>query len=142
MAMIALRDKGYLKHVLSSNIDGLHRKSGFAADEVTDVHGNTNLEVCCKCNAGYMRDFKVSKPGKGHKTGRACDNGTCDGDLKDSVINFGESLDGEILARGFEECKKADLSICMGSSMRVTPSVDMPLETVKNEDGHMVIINL
>ena len=57
--MVELINKGHLKHIISQNIDGLHRKSGVAADKASELHGNTNLEMCDKCGANYMRDFRV-----------------------------------------------------------------------------------
>lgn len=48
-----------------------------------------------KCKTNYIRDFKVRTATKAldHKTGRKCDNINCLGDLKDSIINFGENLE-------------------------------------------------
>ena len=94
MALKTLMDLGFLKHVISQNIDGLHRKSGIPADKITEVHGNTNLEICKKCGKDYMRDFRTrtSQKTKEHLTGRKCDNAACGGPLMDSIINFGENL--------------------------------------------------
>ena len=46
MALVALQDAGILKNVISQNVDGLHRKSGILADNICELHGNSNLEVC------------------------------------------------------------------------------------------------
>lgn len=59
MSMVELMNKGYLKHVISQNTDGLHRKSGIPADKISEVHGNTNKEECMKCGKEYMRDFRT-----------------------------------------------------------------------------------
>ena len=87
-------EKGLLKHIISQNVDGLHRKSGIPAESISEVHGNTNLEICKKCGTNYMRDFRVrnAQKVKDHKTGRKCDDRACGGDLEDSIINFGENL--------------------------------------------------
>ena len=87
-------EKGLLKHIISQNVDGLHRKSGIPAESISEVHGNTNLEICKKCGTNYMRDFRVrnAQKDKDHKTGRNCDDRACGGDLEDSIINFGENL--------------------------------------------------
>ena len=96
--MVELMNKGFLRHVISQNIDGLHRKSGIPEENISEVHGNTNLEICTKCETGYMRDYGVSNPdgASKHMTGRTCDDQQCKGDLKDSIINFGENLNPEI----------------------------------------------
>jgi NAD-dependent SIR2 family protein deacetylase len=59
MALYELMEKGLLKHIISQNIDGLHRKSGIPAEQISELHGNTNLEFCDKCGADYMRDFRT-----------------------------------------------------------------------------------
>ena len=83
MALAELMNKGLLKHVISQNTDGLHRKSGIPSDKISELHGNTNLEVCKKCKKGYMRDFQVRIAIKynSHNTGRKCENKSCGGDL-------------------------------------------------------------
>ena len=99
MALVEMMNKGYLKHVVSQNIDGLHRKSGIPADQISELHDNTNCELCSKCKTKYMRDFKVRTANKvhDHKTGRKCDNKNCNGDLYDSILNFGEYYDEDLL---------------------------------------------
>ena len=141
MAMKELVDRDILKFVISQNIDGLHRRSGIHADQLAELHGNTNLEVCIKCNRQHMRDFRAPVAGKGHKTGRICDTPGCNGELKDTIINFGEGLDGAILQKALAISCLADLHVCMGSSMRVSPANQMPLMT-KMAGGKVVCINL
>ncbi len=46
MALFALMQNGYLKHVISQNTDGLHLKSGINIENLTELHGNTNFERC------------------------------------------------------------------------------------------------
>ena len=46
MSMVQLMNSGYLKYIISQNVDGLHRKSGIPYDNIAELHGNTNLEVC------------------------------------------------------------------------------------------------
>lgn len=59
MAFVELMEQNHLKHIVSQNTDGLHRKSGIDPNRLSELHGNTNLEVCMKCGAEYMRDFRV-----------------------------------------------------------------------------------
>jgi len=105
MSLLELMDKGHLKHLISQNTDGLHRKSGIPADKISELHGNTNLEVCKTCGNSYMRDFRVrtAKEAHDHITGRQCDDKTCEGDLYDSIINFKEPLDQAVLKKAREE---------------------------------------
>ena len=90
-----------------------------------------------------MRDYRVrsAKTNKEHLTGRTCDTPGCGGKLKDTIINFGEGLDQNIISKAFEKSGEGELYICMGSSMRVSPANQLPLVTFMN-GGRIVLINL
>ena len=130
--------------IVSQNVDGLHRKSGIHPDKLAELHGNTNLELCLKCGKEHMRDFKVrcAKGAHKHQTGRKCEKPACGGNLKDSIINFGDSLDQPIIDKATKFCSnESDLIIAMGSSMRVQPACSLPLQVIQN-GGNFVMINL
>lgn len=76
-----------------------------------------------------------------HETGRKCEDPNCKGDMIDTIINFGENLNKDILDAGFQNGAMSDLCVAMGSSLRVTPAADMPLECARN-GGNLVICNL
>ncbi len=73
-------------------MDGLHRKSGIPPENITELHGNTNVEICTKCHREFLRDFRVRTAQHvfDHKTGRYCDDSQCKGELIDTIINFKE----------------------------------------------------
>jgi len=105
---------------------------------LAELHGNTNLEICRKCGKQFLRDFDVcSYYNNKHKTGRQCSK--CSNDLYDSIINFGENLPEKEITSGFEHSNKADLCLCMGSSLRVTPAAKMP-EIVGKKKKNLVIV--
>lgn len=139
MAMVELQRRGLLKYVISQNIDGLHRKSGIPPSAISELHGNTNREICNKCGKEYLRDYRVrnNKHVHSHETGRKC---ACGGDLCDTIINFGENLPVGELNLGYYHSTKADLCLAMGSSLRVTPAADLPAITGKKH--RLVIVNL
>lgn len=143
MALVKLANEGILKYCISQNVDGLHRKSGFPKEKLAELHGNTNLERCEKCNADYFRDFSVrnAKEVHDHRTGRKCTKKNCGGELKDSIINFKEPLPENELNMGYYYSKIADLHLVLGSSLRVQPAADMPVQTIDN-NGKVVIVNL
>lgn len=143
MALVKLMQEGYLKYLISQNVDGLHRRSGIDPSKLAEVHGNTNLEKCLKCKKEYMRDFRVRTAQKvhDHETGRLCEDSSCKGKLIDSIINFGENLDDTILENGFTNSERSDLCLAMGSSLTVTPAASMPKSTSKR-GGKLVIVNL
>jgi len=57
-----------------------------------ELHGNSNLEKCEKCNHEYIRDYDCCMGRYDHLTGRKCDDPKCNGNLKDTIIHFEESL--------------------------------------------------
>lgn len=70
-----------------------------------------------------------------------CESVGCSGHLKDTIINFNENLNVNILELGMENCGNADLCLAMGSSLRVSPANGMPAACAMN-GGRLVLINL
>eukprot|EP00429_Kryptoperidinium_foliaceum_P088024 CAMPEP_0176188538 /NCGR_PEP_ID=MMETSP0121_2-20121125/2966_1 /TAXON_ID=160619 /ORGANISM="Kryptoperidinium foliaceum, Strain CCMP 1326" /LENGTH=548 /DNA_ID=CAMNT_0017527115 /DNA_START=30 /DNA_END=1676 /DNA_ORIENTATION=+ len=143
MALAELLRQGLVHHIISQNVDGLHRKSGVPKASLSELHGNGNIEYCSVCRREYLRDFSVhgSSIGRAHETGRRCLAARCGGALHDTIINFGESLPPEEVARAFAHAEKADLVLVMGSSLTVAPASDLP-RTTKRRGGKLAIVNL
>ncbi|EFC37587.1 silent information regulator family protein [Naegleria gruberi] len=141
MAIATLYQRGMIKYVTSQNVDGLHVKSGFSRKDISELHGNTNVELCKNCNCEYLRTFRCrnAEHVHDHKTGRMCEH--CGHELEDSIINFGENLPEDQLDRAELNAKKADLAIVLGTSLRVSPACDLP-EMCLKKGGKMVIVNL
>lgn len=167
-AIAKLVEVGLVKHVISQNCDGLHRLSAVPEDKLSELHGNVFVEVCEKCGRKYYRPFYVLddqaseyyeeledngttdlvKPrhalrcglcGLSHRTGRRCEEVSCKGSLKDSIINFRDNLDEVTLGTATEHAQRMDLCVSLGSTMRVTPAcelVEMGIEPVR-----LVIVN-
>jgi len=130
--------------LISQNCDGLHRRSGFSQEKIAELHGNSNIEVCSKCGKEFLRDYKAVAPYAisvhDHRTGRNCD--LCQGDLVDTIINFGEDLPADQLEAGFENADKADLCLVLGSSLTVSPACNMPEAVGRKPNGKLIICNL
>ncbi|CDW89667.1 transcriptional sir2 family protein [Stylonychia lemnae] len=143
MALFALMQNGYLKHVISQNTDALHLKSGIPYSNLTELHGNTTIEYCKSCSKMYFRDFRcrVSEDPRNHITGRKCEDTTCDGDLADEIVHFGESIPKDKLVEALTVAQQSDLQLCMGTSLRVKPANQIPIQTLKNK-GSIAIVNL
>merc|ERR1719150_3652419 len=126
MALNEMIKKGLINYVVSTNVDGLHLRSGIQSKHLSELHGNIYLEYCQSCGNQYLRSFDVTKWQKkrfGRRTGRLCNE--CNGYLRDSVVAFGENLPEQQLNNAIEHSKKSDLVIIIGSSMRVTPACDL-----------------
>jgi len=135
---------GLLKHVISQNVDGLHRKSGIPATSLSELHGNIFVERCSKCGWEVERDFNTICPGG--FTGRSCERHGCNGPLRHTGVGFGDDLPHHVMNRGWDECDKADLCLALGSSITVTPASDMPAWVAKRHksrtDRGLAIVNL
>jgi mono-ADP-ribosyltransferase sirtuin 6 len=141
-ALVELMKRGFVKHVVSTNVDGLHRRSGISQEDLSELHGNTYRESCGKCEKEYLRGFDVCKTVQNphtHKTGRKCE---CGGSLKDSIIHFGENLPEKEFKKATKHSKQADVTLVLGTSMRVQPACSLPVMTVKQKTGRMIIVNL
>ena len=43
LAAVALYNAGYLTHVITQNVDGLHQRAGMPADTVSELHGSVSV---------------------------------------------------------------------------------------------------
>ncbi|KAK3239950.1 hypothetical protein CYMTET_50156, partial [Cymbomonas tetramitiformis] len=134
--------------VVSTNVDGLHCKSGLEESRLAELHGNCFLETCSKCGARYVRDFDVTTRRGAeagvtdiHMTGRKCEAVGCDGALRDNIIHFKENLPQAEIEKAMEHAIQADLALVLGTSMRVSPACELP-GMMKGKDGKLVICNL
>ena len=135
-----------MNYCITQNCDDLHGKSGFPRDKLNELHGNVFVEYCEVCNKEYVRNFCVDvdstdvynepwyvqcpKCKWNHYTGRNCTVKKCKGKLRDTIVNFYDDLHDVVLGGGYikaeEECKKADICLCLGSSLTVSPANTLP----------------
>lgn len=78
-------------------------------------------------------------------TGKKCSKekqrGKCRGELHDSLLDWEDALPIQELTLSEKACKKADLCLCLGTSLQIMPCGNFPLLTKKN-GGKIVMINL
>jgi len=149
MVILALQQRGIIKYVVSQNIDGLHVRSGFPRCQLSELHGNMFVEKCEKCNHEYFRRRPVATMTQ-KRTGNLCMQkgkrglSGCRGKLRDTILDWEDSLPTTDLINAEYESKRADLSLCLGSTLQVVPSGKLPLLTLKNTTGggKLVIVNL
>jgi NAD-dependent SIR2 family protein deacetylase len=143
MALVQLNAAGRLKHLISSNTDGLHRRSGFPGEHLSELHGNSNKVRCDTCHRWAFMDNRCrwATGSHNHETGQACVYGQCPGMMHDTIINFGEYLHDEICTRANDEGANADLVLVLGSSLRVITC--NALEDIQRKRrGALVVVNL
>src|SRR6202047_131098 len=56
-ALASLYKAGKIPAIVTQNIDNLHQISGFAADHVVELHGNTTYARCIGCGRAYDLDW-------------------------------------------------------------------------------------
>ncbi|XP_028672312.1 NAD-dependent protein deacetylase sirtuin-6 [Erpetoichthys calabaricus] len=146
LALLSLQRAGILRYLISQNVDGLHVRSGFPRELLSELHGNMFVEECTKCGKQFVRDTVVGTMGL-KLTGRLCDvpksRGlrACRGKLRDTILDWEDSLPDRDLNLADEACRKADLAITLGTSLQIKPSGNLPLIT-KRKGGRLVIVNL
>uniref|UniRef100_A0A1Y9HEZ3 protein acetyllysine N-acetyltransferase n=1 Tax=Anopheles funestus TaxID=62324 RepID=A0A1Y9HEZ3_ANOFN len=145
MALKALVAAGHVQYIVSQNIDGLHLRSGLARENLSELHGNMFIEVCPKCRRQYVRNSPAPTVGKkatgnicpATGAGRACRGGK----LIDNILDWEHDLPENDLQLAFMHSAMADLNICLGTTLQIVPSGDLPLKNLKH-GGRLVICNL
>lgn len=138
MVLVGMQRVGRLSLVVSQNVDCLHIRSGLAREALAELHGNCFLEVCESCGAEYVRDFEVPSVGL-KRTGRACEG--CHGPLRDQCLDWESELPQAEMERAESETAGADVVLCLGTSLQITPACNMPLRATRR-GGKLAIVNL
>nr|XP_058916066.1 NAD-dependent protein deacylase sirtuin-6 isoform X2 [Kogia breviceps]XP_058916067.1 NAD-dependent protein deacylase sirtuin-6 isoform X2 [Kogia breviceps]XP_058916068.1 NAD-dependent protein deacylase sirtuin-6 isoform X2 [Kogia breviceps] len=110
--------------------------------------GRASRKHVCRrmCQVQYVRDTVVGSMGL-KATGRLCTVAksrglrACRGELRDTVLDWEDSLPDRDLTLADEASRNADLSITLGTSLQIRPSGNLPLAT-KRRGGRLVIVNL
>ncbi|XP_050036457.1 NAD-dependent protein deacetylase Sirt6-like [Dermacentor andersoni] len=145
MALVELARSSHLKFLVSQNVDGLHLKSGFPMDILTDLHGNMFLDRCNQCGRQFVRTTATKSVGQ-KPTGESCPvpkkNGRlCRGHLHDSILDWEHELPEDGIEAADLHCRAADLILCLGSTLQIVPCGALPL-LAKKTGGKIVICNL
>ena len=143
MAYVELMRQGFLKFLVSQNCDGLHLKSGIPTNRIAELHGNSNCEGCAKCGQVYYRRGHVNQyEHKTWLTGNMCTIPGCNGRLRCTTVAFTQSMPDVCLDRAVKKSKICDLSLCMGTSMRVSPACKLPCMNLKGGQKMVIVSKL
>ena len=132
-ALAELERRGMLEGVITQNIDRLHRAAG--SENVVEVHGSIETSSCTRCAASYGID---------EVDALFDDDGiavcaTCRGPVKPDVVLFGELLPESAMAGAQQLAERAELMICIGSSLAVFPAAGLPRLTLEH-GGRLAIV--
>ena len=121
-ALAAMEAAGLLQAVITQNVDELHRKAG--TRELVEVHGSIAGCVCLRCGASVSREQARSRMAADADGVPRCE--ACEAPLKPQVVLFGEMLPERALLRAQQLCERADVLLCIGSSLEVYPVAALP----------------
>jgi NAD-dependent deacetylase len=135
IALAQLEDAGYLKGIVTQNIDNLHFRAG--SKRVLEIHGHMRDATCINCFqkekiSNQIEEF-VNK-----KIIPQCEK--CGGVLKPDFVLFGEQLPFYIVKEAKKLIQSSDLILVLGSSLEVVPVAYYPIDAL-NSGAHLIIIN-
>lgn len=154
LAIGELEKIGFVKAVITQNIDALHQEAGNT--KVIEVHGSMTRMRCFTCHntknfrkdevAEFARRFSErAKDFRGNKIADilvffrdvipTCD---CGGFMRPDVVLFTEPVHNINIA--FEEARKSDCCVVVGTSGVVYPAAYVP-QIVKGKGGIIIEIN-
>jgi NAD-dependent deacetylase len=133
-ALAELERLGFVRALITQNIDLLHERAG--SREVVEVHGSIRTATCPTCGttqplgavlALLERDATPRCP-------------ICNSVVKPDVVFFGELLPMGAIDRAYELARTARLLLVVGSTLEVYPVAALPLETI-GAGGRLAIVN-
>ncbi len=133
IALGSLEKKGFLKAVITQNVDGLHHIAGNT--NVVEYHGNHRWLVCMSCRKRVP--FTPEMAGV-HPYPR-CE--TCNKALKPDVVFFGEGIPMAEMLRANEEANRCNVMFIIGTSGVVYPAAEIPY-VAKSKGATIVEINV
>jgi NAD-dependent deacetylase len=135
-ALADLEAGGWLKAIITQNIDNLHQKAG--AREVLELHGHLREATCINCYHVVPAEELLNDLLSSDEVPRCA---ACGGVLKPNIVLFGEQLPIQVVNRTMQHIRRADLMIVVGSSLEIIPASQLP-RTVHEHSGRLVVVNL
>ncbi len=134
-ALADLEKNGFLRAIITQNIDLLHQKAG--SRHVIETHGTLKTLTCTQCfsqfdSEPFIRPFI--------ETGQLPHCPKCGGLLKPDVILFGEQLPQKVWYEAQRAARQCDLMLVAGSSLEVLPAAGLPMQAL-DRGAHLIIIN-
>ncbi|MBI2872751.1 MAG: Sir2 family NAD-dependent protein deacetylase [Chloroflexi bacterium] len=133
-ALAELERMGTLRHVITQNVDNLHRVAGSV--NLAEIHGNRTLLRCMECNRRFPRaGFPIDEMDLPPRCPR------CGGVVKGDGVMFGEPIPKDVLAVCHEQAELCDCMIVIGTSATVYPAAGFA-EMVYQKGGSLIEVNM
>ncbi|MGD9081141.1 MAG: Sir2 family NAD-dependent protein deacetylase, partial [Desulfobacterales bacterium] len=130
LALAELEEMGIVHHVITQNIDGLHKKAG--SRNVTELHGSLRETYCLQCGQEFIA------PHVPDGMPPYCD---CGGALKPNTVLFGEQLPEGALETAYHESATCKLMLVIGTSAVVQPAASLPV-LAQQKGAKIVEVNI
>ena len=131
LALRELEEMGYLKHIITQNIDNLHQEAGSSA--ITEIHGNRTKLRCLDCLQRWPLDGFPLEELPPH-----CPD--CGGVVKGDTVMFGEPIPRDALDECIDQSRLCDCMLLVGTSAVVYPAAGFPVD-VKMSGGKLIEVN-
>ena len=132
--------------MVSQNVDGLFLRAGIPRSKISELHGNFFLDECSVCNCRFIRSTPSTTMGL--KTSGPCrrQERPCRGHWRDTILDWEDDLPPKELQKAERYSNKADLCICLGTSLQIVPAANLPFLCKRRSKtslpGRVVIVNL
>ncbi len=136
LSIAHLEQNGFIRAVITQNIDGLHTLAG--SKNVLEVHGTMSSLTCVSCHHQFRMNG-VIKPYI--EKGRIPHCPNCGQLLKPDIVLYEEQLPFDVWQRAEQEAESCDLMLVAGTSLEVMPAAGLPMRALESK-ARLVIVNL
>ena len=133
-ALAALERDGFVRAVLTQNIDTLHARAG--SGTVVELHGSIASFTCLACGGREPLEPVLAQL-RDREAPLCPDCGTI---FKPGVVMFGELLPVEAFALAERLARATGVLLVVGSSLQVWPVAGLPTETLR-AGGALAVLN-
>lgn len=127
IALADLEELGFLKAIITQNIDNLHQQAG--SKQVFEFHGNSQQLLCLAC----LEKYKAHELNLEDNPPRC----SCGGLIKPDFIFFGEGIPPDAYQNSLQSASQCDVMLIVGSTGEVMPAAQMPW--LAKQNGALVI---
>lgn len=131
-AIARLEQAGYVKEVITQNIDNLHQKAG--SKIVHEFHGTIRTLVCVDCGKSVPSasiDLDQLPP--------HCHS--CHGILKPDFVFFSEMIPQRVSDLSFAAAEKSDVMLLIGTTGEVMPASFLPYTAKEKNKATIIEVN-
>lgn len=132
LAVAQLERAGYVKEVITQNIDNLHQKAG--SKIVHEFHGTIRTLVCVDCG----KSFPSADMDLDHLPPHC---NSCKGLLKPDFVFFSEMIPQRVSDLSFAAAEKSDVMLLIGTTGEVMPASFLPYTAKEKNKATIIEVN-